>query len=176
MRREERDPVAEHRGGGALRDVGFTILTVSDSRRAGDDRSGALARRLVTEANHRVVGARIVRDETVSIREAVEAFLDDPGCDVVLLTGGTGVAPRDRTPEAVGPLFERELPGFGELFRALSFAEIGPAAMLSRATAGVARGRALFLLPGSPAAVELALSRLVLPEIGHLLAQARRAD
>lgn len=168
--------MAEHRAGGASREVGVAILTVSDSRRAEDDRSGALARRLVAAAGHAVVGTRIVRDEAGPIREAVEAFLGTPGCDVVLLTGGTGIAPRDRSPEAVVPLFESELPGFGELFRALSFAEIGPAAMLSRATAGVARGRALFLLPGSPAAVELALTRLVLPEIGHLLAQARRAD
>lgn len=176
MTGEQRDPVESHREQGRSPGLGFALVTVSDSRRQGEDGSGALARRLVAEAGHRVAGARIVRDETASIREVVEAFLGDPGCDVVLLTGGTGVAPRDRTPEAVVPLFERELPGFGELFRTLSFAEIGPAAMLSRATAGVARGRALFLLPGSPAAVELALSRLLLPEVGHLLAQARRAD
>ena len=168
--------MAEHREGGASHGLGFAIVTVSDSRRAEDDRSGAVARRLVAEAGHRVAGARIVRDETGAIRGMVEAFLADPGCDVLLLTGGTGIAPRDHTPEAVAPLFERELPGFGELFRALSFAEVGPAAMLSRATAGVARGRALFLLPGSPAAVELALTRLVLPEVGHLLAQSRRDD
>jgi len=166
--------VAEHRDGGASCGLHFAIVTVSDSRREEDDRSGATARRLVVEAGHQVVAARIVPDETDSIREAVEAFLAAPAGDVLLLTGGTGIAPRDVTPEAVAPLFERELPGFGEAFRWLSFAEIGPAAMLSRAAGGVARGRALFLLPGSPAAVELALTRLVLPEIGHLLAQARR--
>ena len=97
-----------------------------------------------------------------------------PEIDVVLVTGGTGLAPRDVTIEAVEPLFDKGIPGFGELFRMLSFAEIGAAAMLSRATAGLASGRAIFLLPGSPAALELALSRLVLPEIAHLLAQARR--
>ena len=176
MRGEPADPAVRHREEGEAGVLGFALLTVSDSRRAADDRSGAVARALVEGAGHRVVAATIVPDEIGSIRDRVADWLADPGCDVILVTGGTGAAPRDRTPEALVPLLERELPGFGELFRALSFAEVGPAAMLSRATAGVARGRALFLLPGSPAAVELALARLVLPEIGHLLAQARRRD
>ena len=110
-----------------------------------------------------------------AIAAAVDRALAAAGCDVVLVSGGTGVAPRDVTLEAVAPLFDKELPGFGELFRSLSFAEIGAAAMLSRAAAGVARGRAIFLLPGSPAALDLALGRLILPEAAHLLSQARRS-
>ena len=94
------------------------------------------------------------------------------GVSAVLLTGGTGVAPRDVTPEAIEPQLERVLPGFGELFRALSFAEIGSAAMLSRALAGIARGRVVVALPGSRAAIRLAMERLVLPELGHLAAEA----
>ena len=122
-----------------------------------------------------MVSQGLVPDEGVRIRRAVETALAQPAVDVVLVTGGTGLSPRDVTIEAVFPLFEREIPGFGELFRMLSFAEIGAAAMLSRATAGVVSGRVIFLLPGSPAALDLALSRLVLPELAHLLAQARRS-
>ena len=129
---------------------------------------------LVAGAGHRVVSRGLVRDDIGEIRAEVMAALALPEVDAVLVTGGTGLAPRDLTVEAVTPLFDREIPGFGELFRMLSFAEIGAAAMLSRAAAGLVSGRAIFLLPGSPAAVELALSRLVLPEIAHLLAQARR--
>jgi molybdenum cofactor biosynthesis protein B len=115
-----------------------------------------------------------VRDEIAAIREAAEEALEAEGVDVVLFTGGTGVSPRDVTVEAVRPLFEKELPGFGELFRMLSYAEVGSAAMLSRATAGVARRKAIFLLPGSPAAIELAGGKLVLSEAAHLIAQIRR--
>lgn len=158
----------------APRALGFAVLTVSDSRDAASDRGGALVRELLAAAGHTVCHAAIVPDEVAPIVAAVEAVLADPGCDAVVLTGGTGVAPRDVTPEAVRPLFERELPGFGELFRQLSFAEIGPAAMLSRATAGVVGGRVLFLLPGSPAGARLAVERLILPEAAHLVAQARR--
>lgn len=158
------------------RSLGFAVITVSDRRDATTDRGGPVAREAIAGAGHTVVRATIVGDEVEAIRAAVDAALDDAGCDVVVLTGGTGVARRDVTPEAVRPLFERELPGFGELFRQLSFAEIGAAAMLSRATAGTVRGRAVFLLPGSPAGVRLAMERLVLPEAGHLLAQASAAS
>ncbi|HUO86045.1 MAG TPA: molybdenum cofactor biosynthesis protein B [Thermoanaerobaculia bacterium] len=159
--------------------LGFALVTVSDSRRGGDDLSGPRAAELVAAAGQRVVERLAVDDEVGAIRPAVSALLARPDVDVVVLTGGTGVAPRDRTPEAVEPLLDRLLPGFGETFRQLSFAEIGPAAMLSRALAGVAappRGvaKAVFALPGSPPAVELALERLILPAAAHLLAQARR--
>ncbi|HRC86051.1 MAG TPA: MogA/MoaB family molybdenum cofactor biosynthesis protein, partial [Thermoanaerobaculia bacterium] len=123
---------------------------------------------------HRVEGSVLVPDEAAEIRRAVEAYLASPGVDLVVTTGGTGFSPRDRTVPALAPLFTAEVPGFGELFRQLSFGEIGAAAMLSRATAGVVGERLLFLLPGSPKAVELAVSRLILPEAGHLLGQVRR--
>ena len=155
--------------------LGFAVLTVSDTRTAATDRGGPRVRALVEAAGHHVVESAIVRDAVEAIRAAVRAALARGDCDVVVLTGGTGVAPRDVTPEAVASLLERPLDGLGELFRALSFQEIGAAAMLSRATAGTIGPRALFALPGSPAAVELAITRLVLPEIGHLLAQLRRA-
>lgn len=152
----------------------MALLTVSDTRSEKTDKGGELLRSLVERSRHRVVSQGLVPDEGVRIRGAVETALAQPAVDVVLVTGGTGLSPRDVTIEAVTPLFEKGIPGFGELFRMLSFAEIGAAAMLSRATAGVVSGRAVFLLPGSPAALDLALSRLVLPELAHLLAQARR--
>ncbi len=152
----------------------MALLTVSDTRSERTDRGGERLRSLVEQAGHRVVSQGIVPDEGARIRAAVDTVLEQAAVDVVLVTGGTGLSPRDVTIEAVTPLFEKEIPGFGELFRMLSFAEIGAAAMLSRATAGLVAGRAIFLLPGSPAALDLGLSRLVLPELAHLLAQARR--
>lgn len=162
--------------------LGFAIVTVSDTRRGEDDVSGRLAAERIEAAGQRVVERLAVDDEAGPIRHAVEALLARPDVDVVVLAGGTGVSSRDVTPEAVEPLLDRPLPGFGEVFRQLSFAEIGPAAILSRAVAGVvvpgggAPARAVFALPGSPAAVELALTRLVLPAAEHLLAQARRGE
>jgi len=167
--------VGEHRSEAGKPVLGFALLTVSDTRSEKTDKGGELLRSLVERSRHRVVFQGLAPDEGVRIRGAVETALAQPAVDVVLVTGGTGLSPRDVTIEAVTPLFDREIPGFGELFRMLSFAEIGAAAMLSRATAGLVSGRAVFLLPGSPAALELALSRLVLPEIAHLLAQARRS-
>lgn len=166
--------VLEHRAEAGKPDFGFALLTVSDSRNERTDKGGALLASLVGEAGHRVVRRGRVRDDIGEIRGEVQAALAMPEVDVVLVTGGTGLAVRDVTIEAIEPLFEKCIPGFGELFRMLSFAEIGAAAMLSRATAGLVSGRAVFLLPGSPAALELALSRLILPEVAHLLAQARR--
>ncbi len=166
--------VFEHRAEAGKPSLGFALITVSDSRSERTDKGGALLASSVGEAGHRVVSRGLVRDDIGEIRGEVRAALASAEVDVVLVTGGTGLAPRDVTIEAVTPLFEREVPGFGELFRMLSFAEIGAAAMLSRAAAGLVSGRAIFLLPGSPAALELALSRLILPEVAHLLAQARR--
>lgn len=156
-------------GRAALRPAGCAIVTVSDTRGPGDDGSGDLAAALVERAGHRVASRGWTRDEPAEIRRAVRACLAKRAIDVVILTGGTGVAPRDRTPEAVAPLLDRVLEGFGELFRARSFERIGSAAWLSRAGAGVARGRVVVYLPGSPAAVELALTEVLLPQIPHLL-------
>jgi molybdopterin adenylyltransferase len=154
--------------------LGFGAITVSDSRTADTDTGGQAIRERVVGAGHRLVAAALVRDEVAAIRDALGAMLHHPEIDVVVLTGGTGFSPRDLTREAVEPLLERPVEGFGELFRMLSYAEIGAAAMLSRAFAGVAQGRAVYLLPGSPKAVALAMEKLILPETGHLLAQVRR--
>ncbi len=167
--------VEEHRQKAERREFGFALLTVSDTRTERTDKGGERLRTLVERAGHRVVSQRIVRDEVEAIRVAVATVLTLADVDAVLVTGGTGLSPRDVTIEAVAPLFEKLVPGFGELFRMLSFAEVGAAAMLSRAAAGLASGRAIFLLPGSPAALDLALSRLVLPELAHLLAEVRRS-
>ena len=154
--------------------AGVAVLTVSDTRTEESDRSGALARRLLAEAGHRVVDYRIVPDEPAAIVERVRGWLEREDCEVVVVNGGTGISPRDRTPEALAGLFDLRLEGFGELFRRLSYEEIGSAAMLSRAVAGIAAGRPLFSLPGSSAAVRLGLEKLILPELAHLLAELRR--
>lgn len=132
--------------------VNIAILTVSDTRQAEDDRSGtALAERL-SAAGHRLAARTIVRDDVAAIRAQVQAWIADPEIDVVLTTGGTGVTGRDVTPEAVEALFEKTIPGFGELFRWLSYAKVGTSTIQSRATAGVANGTYVFALPGSPSA------------------------
>lgn len=154
--------------------LGWGVLTVSSSRTLEDDRGGALAERLLREAGHQRVERRLVADEAPAIADAVRALLAAPGVDVVVVTGGTGISASDVTPEAIAPLLERELAGFGELFRNLSFSHVGAAALLSRALAGTVGRQAVFVLPGSPAAVELALSRLVLPVAAHLVGQLRR--
>lgn len=168
------DPPEQHRAYGPDR-LGFAAMTVSDSRTAADDGSGETLERLVTAAGHRLVERRIVPDEIVEIRAAAGELLLRDDVDVLVLSGGTGFSPRDLTLEAAAPLLERRVDGFGELFRMLSYQEVGAAAMLSRAAAGIIGRRAVFILPGSPKAVALAMERLILPEAGHLLGQARRA-
>lgn len=154
--------------------VRVAILTVSDTRTAETDKGGAVAVELCQAAGLSVAVRDIVRDEAPAIAAWVKDHAASGAVDALLLTGGTGLSGRDSTVEAVSPLFDRTLPGYGELFRALSFAEVGPAAMLSRAQAG-AIGRAIvFLMPGSPAGVRLALERLILPELPHIVAELRR--
>lgn len=150
------------------------VITVSDSRTAETDESGKLIVDAFGRAGHGIRGYSVVPDETDVIRARLKEALEDPEVDVILLNGGTGISPRDVTPEAVRPLLERELPGFGEAFRRLSFAEIGPRALLSRAIAGVANGKLIFVLPGSPRGVALALEELVLPMLGHAVFELRR--
>ena len=156
-------------GRATARAVVCAIITVSDTRGPHDDRSGDLAVGLIERAGHRVGSRDWTRDDPAAIRRSLRAALAKRSIDVVILTGGTGAAPRDRTPEAVAPLLDRTLAGFGELFRARSYEQIGTAAWLSRAGAGIARGRVVVYLPGSPAAVELALTEVLLPPITHLL-------
>ena len=152
----------------------IAVLTVSDTRTPETDRSGPAAMRLLEEAGHRVFEYAILPDEPDRVRERVEKWLAEERCDGVVLNGGTGISGRDRTFEAISGLLEKTLDGFGELFRALSFEEIGSAAMLSRAVGGVVRDKLVFSVPGSTAAVELAMRRLIVPELTHLLGQLRR--
>lgn len=160
---------AHHRAHEA-KSVACAIVTVSDTRKPADDRSGAVIRSALEEAGHGVVETTIVRDERDAIRSIVLALCDRSDVQAVIVTGGTGVAPRDVTIESLAGAWTKELPGFGEIFRALSFADIGPAAFLSRATAGVVGETFVALLPGSPAACELALRRLLVPQLGHATA------
>ena len=156
----------------AVADVPTLVITVSDTRTLETDKGGALVAERLAEAGHAVVDRKIVPDEPDAIRQVLAAALTSEEVRAVILTGGTGVAPRDRTPATVVPLLEREIPGFGELFRMLSYEEIGSAALLSRAVAGLSGGRVVFVLPGSSGAVRLALDKLILPELGHLAAEA----
>ena len=150
------------------------VVTVSDTRTEETDRSGRAIAELLSGEGHDVAGKAIVPDDADRIRDAVARTIDTPDVDVVITTGGTGITRRDGTYEVIAELLDKRIDGFGELFRALSFEEIGPAAMLSRACAGLARGTIVISLPGSENAVRLAMTRLILPELGHLVREARR--
>jgi molybdenum cofactor biosynthesis protein B len=154
--------------------VSCVVLTVSDSRTLETDTSGKLIEERLLAAGHKVIERRIVPDESDAVREQLVRAVERPDVDAAIVTGGSGVARRDTTPEAVEPLLEKTLPGFGELFRMLSFQEVGAAAFLSRALAGTAGGTVVFVLPGSQAGVRLALDRLILPELTHIVGQLRR--
>jgi molybdenum cofactor biosynthesis protein B len=150
------------------------VLTVSDTRTEATDTSGRAIVELLAAGGHRVAGRGIVKDDAHEVRAIVEAALGQPDVQVVITTGGTGITSRDATFESLAGLFEKKLDGFGELFRMLSYQEIGPAALMSRASAGVVRRKVVVLLPGSEAAVRLALTRLLLPELGHLVREVTR--
>ena len=154
--------------------VRVAILTISDTRTRENDLSGAAIAELVTAAGHTVHERLLVGDDIEVVRAQVEAWIQFPGVDVIITTGGTGLTARDSTFEATAALIEKRLDGFGELFRMLSFQDIGPAAMLTRAFAGAVRGTILIALPGSESAVRLAMTKLILPEVGHLVREARR--
>lgn len=149
------------------------IITVSDTRTPDTDRSGSLVEELLNGSGHRVVSRRLVPDEPQEIRSVLDQAID-AGAAVVLFNGGTGISTRDTTYDALAACLEKSLPGFGELFRMLSWEEIGPAAMMSRAMAGVYRGAVVFSMPGSTNAVRLAMERLILPELGHMVWELRR--
>ncbi len=154
--------------------IGCHVITVSDTRTEETDTGGRLLRTLLSEGGHRVLGHEIVRDEPAALQAAIERQLEADGTQAVITTGGTGISRRDGSYEVIAGLLEKRLDGFGELFRALSFEEIGPAAMMSRAVAGAARGKVVIALPGSWAAVQLGMTRLVLPELGHLVREVSR--
>lgn len=163
--------VSEHRKE-AVKGVRCAVLTISDTRKPETDVSGRTIVELLEADGHVVAKRQILRDEPKDVHDAVIAQLG--GVDVIITTGGTGITSRDSTYEAVVGLFDKRLDGFGEIFRMLSYAEIGSAAMLSRACAGVARGTAIFILPGSENAVRLAMTKLILPEIGHVVRELQR--
>lgn len=152
--------------------LGVAVVTVSDTRTLETDTGGAAVVAALEAAGHRIALRRIVPDEPAAISAALDEALAHDGTRGVIFTGGTGVAPRDVTPETVEARLERIVPGFGELFRMLSYEDIGSAALLSRATAGLAAGRVVFVIPGSRGAVGLAMEKLIVPEIGHLAGEA----
>ncbi len=160
--------VDEHRdqaqGQGA---VAIAIVTVSDTRTEETDKSGQMIRQLIEQAGHRVVDYRIVKDEPVEVAQALDDFAAGQA-RLIIFNGGTGISQRDRTYDVISQKLEKTLPGFGEIFRMLSYEEIGSAAMLSRATAGVYRNTVVFSTPGSTNAVRLAVEKLILPELQHL--------
>ena len=163
----------EHRAAGP-RSVRVFVITASDTRGEAEDESGRLLREGIAAAGHQLAGYRVVKDEPDEIRAALAAA-DQAAAQAVVVNGGTGIAARDRTYEAVAGLLEKRLDGFGELFRMLSYQEVGSAAMLSRAVAGVWRGKVLFSLPGSRAAVRLGWERLIAPELSHLCHELGKA-
>ena len=156
-----------HRQSAAQGSVPIAVVTVSDTRTPDTDESGRAIRELAVAAGHAIVDYRIVKDEPEQVRQVLEDFAGGEA-RLIIFNGGTGIGERDRTIDVISKALEKTLPGFGELFRMLSYQEVGAAAMLSRATAGVYRGKVVFSTPGSPGAVRLAMEKLILPEIRHL--------
>ena len=150
------------------------VVTLSDTRTEATDTSGQAIRRLLAEAGHHVHRYHLIRDEPDDLEALLRELLDHPDVDVILTNGGTGVGARDQTIDVIERIIQRPLPGFGELFRMLSWEQIGSGAMLSRATGGVTHGKLLFAMPGSTKAVELAMGRLIVPELKHLIRELRK--
>ena len=167
------ESVVEHRAS-APRGLRLAVVTVSDTRTVETDTSGALASSLAKSAGHDVMERTIVRDEPDEMRPLLERLRDGGEVHAVLMTGGTGISRRDQTYETVSALLTKPLPGFGELFRMLSYEQIGPAAILSRAVGGLMGELVVLVMPGSRAAVELAMTKIVLPELPHLVREARK--
>jgi molybdenum cofactor biosynthesis protein B len=165
-------PVHEHKSHAPASVTAF-VITSSDTRNESSDDSGRLIKEKLAGAGHGVCGHRVVRDEPSELRAALEEAAS-AGARAVIVNGGTGIGRRDQTVETLRALLEKELPGFGEIFRALSFQEIGSAAMLSRSVAGTWRGMIVFALPGSPDAARLAMDALILPELGHAVRELTR--
>ena len=167
------ESVIEHRTQ-ALKALNLAVVTVSDTRTLETDTSGALIVALAEAAGHHVVERAIIPDEPTAMRPLFAGYANQTNLHAVLVTGGTGISPRDQTFETVNALLTRPLPGYGELFRMLSYAEIGPASMLSRAVGGLMGELVLLVMPGSRAAVQMAMEKLILPELPHLVREARK--
>ena len=156
------------------RSVNCAVLTISDSRNEADDESGRLIRERLEQNGHGVLFYSILRNEAESIRGTIEKLLGEEELQVIITSGGTGVSQRDITVETILPILEKKLDGFGELFRSLTYQEIGTGSIMSRAIGGVAGGKVILCLPGSPQAANLAIDKLILPEIRHLVMEATR--
>jgi molybdenum cofactor biosynthesis protein B len=147
----------------------FALVTTSDTRIPETDETGKLAHNLIEEDGHEVVAYLIVQNDLNKIRKTLESLIEDEGVRVILTSGGTGIGSKDKTVDTILGLLEKEIPGFGELFRRLSYQEIGGPGIMSRATAGVASGKLIFCLPGSKGAMKTGLERIILPTVGHML-------
>ena len=161
--------------------MGIYVLTCSTSKfkqlqqkQQPDDESGDIIERLAADAGHKIAERKLIADSKPMIRKALRAALANREVDVMIVTGGTGLSQTDVTFETISPILERQIPGFGEIFRRVSFDEIGSAAMMSRAFAGTIKGKAVFCLPGSPNGVKTAMEKLILPELGHIVGLSRR--
>jgi len=173
------ETAAEHKAE-APKHLSFAVIICSSSRykefsETGrlNDPSGNLIVKILQENGHRIAMRRIVSDDKTQIQRILMRALKSRKTDVIITSGGTGISPQDVTIEAVQPLLDKEIPGFGEIFRILSYEKIGSAAVLTRALAGVAKGKVIFCLPGSPQSVSLALENLIIPEVGHIIKHAR---
>ena len=165
---------AEHREKARGQSALCAVLTISDTRTPENDEGGRLIKNALLAAGHTVKSYAIIKDEPAQIGAQIKGWLSDPSFQVICCTGGTGIARRDTTIEVVERLLDKKLDGFGELFRMLSYEQVGPAAMLSRAVAGLAGETLIFAMPGSPAAVQLAMEKLIIPELPHLIWERKR--
>ncbi len=165
---------AQHRQLAKEQSARCAVLTISDTRTEADDKGGQLIQSLLRNAGHTIAAHAIVKDEPARIEAQLKSWIADNTIEVICCTGGTGISSRDSTIEVVSRLLDKPLDGFGELFRMLSWQQVGPAAMLSRAVAGLAGQTLLFAMPGSPNAVELAMTKLIVPELPHLVWERKR--
>jgi len=152
----------------------FAVLTISDTRTKKTDESGKIATELIIKKEHQVFAYKIIRNDKSLIQTNVKEILQNPKINVIVTIGGTGISKKDITVESISELLDKKIEGFGELFRNLSYQEIGEAAIISRATAGTINGKLVFCLPGSKNAVKLALNKLILPGLGHIIKEANR--
>jgi molybdenum cofactor biosynthesis protein B len=166
--------VEQHRACGKGIIARCAVVTLSDTRDESTDKSGAAIKSFLTAAGHTVAHYQIIKDEPANLRQLLNELLAKKDIDAIITNGGTGVAARDQTIPVVESIIQLPLPGFGELFRMLSYEQVGAAAMLSRAAAGAVNGKLVFALPGSTRAVELAMQKLIGPELGHLLNHLRK--
>lgn len=157
-----------------VKHVACFVLTVSDTRTPKDDESGRTIVEMLEGGNHRISGYAVVPDDAAKVEGILFKAVNDLNFDVAIINGGTGISRRDSTFEAIDRILERKLPGFGEVFRFLSFEAVGPQAILSRATAGIYQGRLIFSIPGSPKAVRLAMEKILIPMLPHAVSEMRK--